>query len=139
LRFSNFQHESESDVSEREDREGAPNEATQSPLRQFRKRRRRPGDVPESSDEGDKPWSESASRNALPAGTNEVGDTSRAMTKTVEGAVDKVGDTATEVTSGGEGNGDGDDKPLKMRLDLHLDVDVELEARVRGDLILGLH
>jgi hypothetical protein len=128
--------ESGSAASEREDREGAPKEATQSPLRQSKKRRRRPEDVPESSDEGGNPRSESATRNALPRGTNE-GDTSRAMTKTVDGAVDKVGDTATEVTGGGEG-GDGGDKPLKMRLDLNLDVDVELEARVRGDLTLGL-
>jgi hypothetical protein len=90
--------------------------------------------VPESSDEGDNPRNQSETRNALPGGTNEE-DTSRAMTKTVDGAVDKVGGTATEVTAGGEGD---DDKPLKMRLDLNLDVDVELEARVRGDLTLGL-
>ena len=115
-----------------------PAQPAQSPRRQSRHRRRRPRSLSASSEEEEGPRRRSTKNTSgLPA-VSEVEDTTRGLTKTAGGVVNQVGNTAGQLTGGGEKEATGSDKPLKLRLDVNLDVEITLEARVHGDLTLAL-
>jgi len=122
--------------------DGLPNEPSPAPRRQSRSRRRSrtPRSLSAGSEEDERPQRRrQKNKGGLPA-VDEVEDTTRAVTNTAGGAVSQVGNTAGQLTGGGEKEkeGSGSDKPLKLRLDVNLDVEITLEARVHGDLTLAL-